>query len=78
MPRFKVVAPLEHDKTLYIPKSDSAPVKVKSVGNGQEIPVDSSGVVDLDETYSKALNRGQVVPISEQADARPDSKRTRR
>jgi hypothetical protein len=78
MPKFKVVAPVEHDQTLYLPKGGTPAARVKSVGNGQEIPVDSSGVIELDEVQAQALKHGQVVPVSEPAAARPDPKQTRR
>jgi hypothetical protein len=79
MAKFRVLAPVEHDQTLYMPKDDvTAGGKVKSAGNGQEILVDSSGVIELDEAQAKALGNGQVEPISAPAEASPDSKRTRR
>lgn len=78
MAKFRVLAPVEHDQTLYMPKDVTVGGKVKSAGNGQEILVDSSGVIELDEAQAKALGNGQVVPISAPAEASPDSKRTRR
>jgi len=78
MPKFRVVAPVEHDLTLYLPKGVTAAATVKSVGNGQEISVDSSGVIEMDEAHAKALTRGQVVPLSDSAHARPEPKPTRR
>ena len=79
MAKFRVLSPVEHDQTLYVPKDDvTAGGKVKSAGNGQEILVDSSGVIELDETQAKALGNGQVEPVSGPTEASPDSKRTRR
>jgi hypothetical protein len=78
MAKFKVMAPVEHDLTLYLPQGVTPKGTVKSVGNGQEIPVNTSGEIELDEAQARALKRGQVVPVAEPAPARPDPKQTRR
>jgi hypothetical protein len=69
---------VEHDQKLYLPKGAAAAAKAKSAGNGQDIPVDCSGLIELDETQAKALRQGQLEPVSLQSEARPDPKRTRR
>ena len=78
MPKFKVLAPVEHDQKLYLPKGATVGTKVKSVGNGQDIAVDSSGVIELEDTQAKALGNGQIVPVSVPDEVRTDSKRARR
>jgi hypothetical protein len=75
MAKFSVKAPVEHDQKLYLPKGVVASA---SAGNGLDIPVDCSGVIELDEAQARALRQGQVEPVSLPSEARPDSKRTRR
>ena len=78
MPKFRVMTPVEHDQTLYLPQGGTTSTTAKSVGNGQDIPVDSSGVIELDNNAARTLGNGQIAPLSESAEGRPDSKRTRR
>ncbi len=61
MPKFQVLTPVEHDQKLYVPKGLVAAHHVPmldaegkvtgytapSGGNGQQIPVDSSGFIEL-------------------------------
>jgi hypothetical protein len=76
MAKYKVMAAVEHDLTLYLPQGATPKGKVRSAGNGQEIPVNNSGVIELDEAQARALGHGQVVPMAEPEPARPEPKQT--
>lgn len=64
MAQYEVLRPIEFDGKLYLPKSDAEPPKTaKSAGNGLDIPVDASGVIELDPQVAAELNLGQVKAI---------------
>ena len=65
MPKYKVNRAIEHNQTLYLPQGWAAPPKVKSAGTGQDIPVDTSGTIEVDEEQAKALVHGPISPIAE-------------
>jgi hypothetical protein len=65
MPKYKVVKPIEHNQTLYLPETAAGPASVKSVSHGMEIPVDASGTIDLDETQATNFRHGQIAPHAE-------------
>jgi hypothetical protein len=69
MPKFRVLRPIEYDGKLYMPETESAPDKVKSAGHGQDIPVDSSGEIELTEKQSAELTLGQIEEIKSKADS---------
>jgi hypothetical protein len=69
MPKFKVLSPIEHNETHYWPGPqigpDGAPLPVPkespSFGHGRAIPVDASGVVELDEATARPLVAGKAL-----------------
>jgi hypothetical protein len=75
VPKYKVLRPIEHNQKLYLPETKNALEKVKSVGHGQEIPVDASGVIDLNEKEAQSLAGGQIESIPESPDPGKQSKR---
>jgi hypothetical protein len=72
MPKYKVLKPIEHNQTLYLPGTNAAPANAKSVSNGMDIPVDPSGTIELDEAQASSLRHGQIAalpassPVSEE------------
>lgn len=74
MPEYKVLRPIEHNQKLYLPETQTGPERVKSVGDGQEIPVDASGTIDLNEKEAQGL-RDQIAAISESAEPGRQSRR---
>ena len=75
MPNYKVRRAIEHNQKLYLPQTTTGPERVKSVCHGQEIPVDSSGTIELNEKEAQNLTNGQIEAISESADPGKQSKR---
>jgi hypothetical protein len=75
MPKYKVRRAIEHNQKLYLPQTNTGPEKVKSVGHGQEIPVDASGTIELNEKEAQSFTDGQIEAISESADPGKQSKR---
>ncbi len=63
MAKFKVLRPIEHSGKVYLPEAASAPTFSKSAGNGQDIPVDAGGVIELSESQAAELTLGQIEPI---------------
>ena len=60
MPKYKVLKPIEHDNVLYLPAGSDAPETVKSVGHGEDIPVDASGFIDLTPEQAAQMTCGQI------------------
>ncbi|HUI42087.1 MAG TPA: hypothetical protein VL523_08970 [Terriglobia bacterium] len=77
MPKYKVLRPIEHNQTLYLPKDASAPSKAKSAGHGQEIQVDVSGTIELDSEQAQILVHGQTALVSESSGAGAGRKQAR-
>ena len=75
MSRFKVRRPIEHNQKLYLPQTGTGPETVKSVGHGQEIPVDTSGTIELNDNEAQSLRDGQIEAITESVDSGKQSKR---
>jgi len=65
MGKYRINRAVEHDQTLYLPRDWAAPAKVRSVGNGLDIPVDTSGTIELDDEHAKALAQGPISPVAE-------------
>ena len=78
MPKYKVLRPIEHNQKLYLPAAKTGPEKAKSVGDGQEISVDASGTIELDEKEAQRLKEGQIETISESAAPGAQSGRAKR
>jgi hypothetical protein len=74
MSQYKVLRPIEHNRKLYLPETKTGPERVKSVGDGQEIPVDASGTIDLNEKEAQRLKDGRIETISESAGPGKQSK----
>ncbi len=88
MPKYQVLRPIEHDQVLYLPAfsrerdtagrppialaPEGAPTTVKSVSHGRDVPVDSSGVIELTLEEAARIDMGQVEKIEE-----PSFSRTR-
>lgn len=72
MPKYKIVKPIEHNQTLYLPETTAAPANAKSASHGKEIPVDTSGTIELDEAQASSFRHGQIAelpassPVSEE------------
>jgi hypothetical protein len=75
MPKYKVVKPIEHNQTLYLPETSDAPASAKSVSNGMDIPVDASGTVELDEAQASSLRDGQIAPLPASSPVSEEPKR---
>ncbi len=75
MPKYKVRRAIEHNQKLYLPQTKAGPERAKSVCHGQEIPVDTSGTIELSEKEAQSLRDGQIESISEPADSGKQSKR---
>ena len=75
MPKYRVLRPIEHDQKLHVPKTKTGPDKVKSASHGQEIPVDVSGTIELNDGQAQMMCDGQIEPISRSSDAGPESER---
>jgi len=68
MPNYRVLRPIERNQKLYLPETRTGPEKVKSVGHGQDIPVDASGMIELDEEEARSFRDGQIEAIPESAE----------
>jgi len=75
MPKFTVLRPIEHNQVLYMPQGATQAVKARSAGNGGEIPVDSSGAIEIDAAIAETFKGSQIAPLA--ADD-PAAKRTKR
>lgn len=64
MPKYKVLRPIEHNQELYLPEVPDALPTTRSLGHGQEIRVNASGVIELSEIEAAALDLGQI-PLDE-------------
>jgi hypothetical protein len=69
MPNFKVLRPIELNGTLYLPEGLAAPKKARSAGNGEQVTIDSSGMIELTADQAAAMTLGQVQAISTQQSA---------
>jgi len=63
MAQFKVLRPIEHNGKVFLPEASRAPASSKSAGNGQDIPVDAGGVIELSERQAAELKLGQIEAI---------------
>lgn len=66
--KFKVLRPIEYSGKLYLHPTSEAPKFVKSAGNGSDIPVDASGIVDLTEEQAAWFTLGQIAPLPDSGD----------
>jgi len=73
MAKYKVLAPIEHNQTHYWPETDKAPKEAPSFGNGQPIPVDASGTIELSEADARQLLVGSAIAAVKAA-AKADKK----
>lgn len=67
MAQYEVLRPIEYNGKLYVPASDNAPAVVRSAGNGGDIPVDRSGVIDLPNSAIRQFELGQIASVKEKA-----------
>jgi hypothetical protein len=67
MAKYKVLRPIEHSFKLYLPEAGAVPEGVRSFGNGGEILVDRSGVIELSEAEAAQMSEGQIEPMKEKA-----------
>jgi hypothetical protein len=63
MPKYKIIRPIVHNQTLYVPATDPAPANATSVSHGMKIPVDASGTIELDEAQAASFRHGQIAPL---------------
>jgi hypothetical protein len=75
MAQYLVLRPVEYNGKLFVPVSEDAPSIARSAGNGNEIPVDKSGVLELPEELARQFTLGQVAPAKPKAGkSRADNK----
>lgn len=67
--RYEVLRVIEYNGKLYVPAPSEGPVSVRSAGNGSEIPVDRTGVIELTDQQAKQMTLDQVAPIKAKADS---------
>jgi hypothetical protein len=67
--QFKVLRPIELNGVLYLPEGTPAPKKPKSAGNGADVKVDVSGIIDLTPEQAAEMTLGQVKAVSTQQSA---------
>ncbi len=72
MAQFKVLRPIEHDRTLYLPAREPSPQPALSGADGKEIPVNSSGLIELTDEQAVAFNAGQIARLEHKASAVSD------
>jgi len=60
MPSFKVLRPIELNGTLYLPEGATAAAKARSAGNGEQVTIDTSGVIELTADQAAAMTLGQI------------------
>jgi hypothetical protein len=58
MAKYKVVRPIEHNNTLYLPAGEA-----RSASHG-DIAVDSSGTIELSVQEAAHFTSGQLVPLA--------------
>ena len=63
MAQFQVIRAIEHNQKLYLPRGSTAPDRIKSAAHGQDIAVDATGVIELNDREAAALSNGQVLPL---------------
>lgn len=63
MAKFRVLRPIEYSGKVYLPEAAGDTSISKSAGNGRDIPVDASGVIELSESQAAKLTFGQIEPI---------------
>lgn len=78
MAQFEVLRPIEYNGKLYVPASDGTPAVVRSAGNGSDIPVDRSGVINLPDGAVRQFELGQITPVKEKASKGPAKTETQK
>ncbi len=66
MPKYKVLSPIEHDRTLYVPEGAwpaDAKKEAASSSHGNPVPVNTSGVIQLNDQQA-ALLKHAIEPIA--------------
>ncbi len=63
MAKYKVLRPIERNQRLYSPAASLVPSQVKSCAHGNDIPTDTSGVIDLEPGDAKQFSLGQIEPL---------------
>lgn len=71
MPKFKVLRPIEFGGVLYLPEAMPAPAHPRSAGNGKDVKVDTTGVIDLAPKQAAEMTLGQVAATPEKSAAAP-------
>jgi len=66
MAKYKVVRPIEHNNKLYLPAGDTATGTAKSASHGGDIPVDSSGTIELTAEEAAGFTNGQLAPLPQE------------
>ena len=63
MAKYKVLTPVEHNEVLFWPEAahGASSKESPSFGNGQAIPVDASGTIELSEEQAKPLLVGGAI-----------------
>jgi hypothetical protein len=77
MAKFKVLRPIELGGTLYLPETETAAAKAKSCGNGADIPVDASGVIELTDEQAAEMRDGQIQALP-QAKSKVESPKSKK
>jgi len=63
MAKYKVVRPIEHNNKLYLPAGEATTGTAKSASHGGNIPVDSSGTIELTAPEAAGFTNGQLAPL---------------
>ncbi len=69
MAKYKVLRPIELSGTLYLPEGAIAPKKPRSAGNGAQIKVDTTGIIELTAVEAAEMTAGQIQALSDQRSA---------
>lgn len=76
MAKFKVLRPIEHNRVLHLPArapsgagrdAGSSTEKALSGADGKDIPIDSSGLIDLTSEEAAALTAGQIERVKKES-----------
>jgi hypothetical protein len=66
MAKYKVVRPIEHNHTLYLPGGEATTGKAKSSSHGDAIAVDNSGIIELTAQEAAQFTGGQIEPLAKE------------
>ncbi len=80
MAKYKVLRPIEHNLRLYLAADawpQDGPKTIKSAGHGNDIPVDTGGIIELSDAEAAAMTAGQIEPIKKTTGSTGDTKKNK-